>query len=90
MSTAKIDQNDKATWLAYNETTGNVETVRVDPVFGAVEIYVTLGSSATPTTLNTAKIDGNDRGTLLGYNETSGSTEAIRCDTNGNLLVILQ
>ena len=88
MSNAKIDQNDQATWLAYNETTGIVEPVRVDPTLGYLEVYVVPIDSNTPTTLNNAKIDQNDTSTLLGYNETTGLVEALRCGSNGELLLI--
>ncbi len=87
INTAKIDQNDKPTLIAYNETTGLTEPVRVDPVFGAIEIFGVAADSNTPTTLNTAKIDGNDNWTLLGYNETTGLPEAVRCGTDGSILI---
>lgn len=89
MSNAQIDQNDVKTWLAYNETTGLVEPVRVDPVFGAIEVFVVTDTVGAITALNTAKIDQNDVKTLLGYNETTGLTEALRCGNNGELLVTL-
>lgn len=86
-NTAKIDGNDKPTWIAYNETTGLVEPVRVDPIFGYVEIFVVADTGGTFTAIPNAKIDGNDNGTLTGYNETTGLIEALRCDTGGSLLV---
>lgn len=89
-NTAKIDVNDKPTWLAYNDTTGLVETVYTDPVTGALLIFAVSTDSNTPGTLNTAKIDANDNATLLGYNETTGLVEALRCGTDGSLLVIPQ
>ena len=88
-NTAKIDQNDKGTLLAYNETTGAPEAVRVDAVLGALEIYTAGSSSGTYTGVYRAKIDGNDNATLLGWNDTTGMIEALRCDDNGNLLVIV-
>ncbi len=84
---AKIDQNDVKTWLAYNETTGLVEPVRVDPILGYVEIYAVNDSGQTYTAINNAKIDQNDTKTLLAYNETTGAIEALRSSTNGELLV---
>lgn len=88
MSQARIDQNDKPTWLALNDTTGLVENVRVDPVTNALLVYVVSQDANTPTTLNTARIDANDKATALGYNDTSGLVEALRCGSNGELLVI--
>lgn len=87
MSQARIDQNDKSTWLAYNETTGLVENVRVDPVTNALLIYIERWDGTTPTALNRAKIDANEKQTVIGYNETSGLIEAMRCTTDGYLLV---
>lgn len=90
MSNAKIDQNDVKTWLAYNETTGLVEPVRVDPILGAIEVFGVASSGLVYTTIPNAKIDENDTKTLLGYNETTGLVEALRCGNNGELLVIVQ
>lgn len=87
---AQIDQNDKPTWLAYNDTTGLVETVYTDPVTNALYIFLVTPDSNTPATLNTAKIDENDHPTQLAYNDTTGLTEAMRCGTNGELLVIIE
>lgn len=87
-NTAKIDQNDVKTWLAYNETTGLVESVYVDPATDALMIYVSTSGTPTVTALNNAKIDQNDVKTLLSYNETTGLVEALRCDSSANLLVI--
>ena len=82
-----IDDNDKPVLLAYNETTGLVESIRVDPINGYVEVYG-VNASGTYTALNNAKIDENENSTLLGYNETTGLIEALRCSNNGELLVI--
>ena len=87
-NTAKIDANDKPTWLLYNETTGLMEPACVDPVTGALLVYVVSFDNNSPTTLNTAKIDANDNATLLGYNDTSGLPEALRAGNDGSLLVI--
>lgn len=86
-ATAKIDQNDKPTMLAYNTTTSTTEAIRVDAIFGALEVYNSGAASGTYTAINHAKIDGNDNATLLGWNDTTGQIEALRCDSNGNLLV---
>lgn len=83
-----IDENDKPVWLAYNETTGLCEPVRVDPTLGYIEVYVVPVDSNTPNTLNNAKIDENENSTLLGYNESTGLVEAVRCGSNGELLLI--
>ena len=83
-----IDQNDKPTLLAYNETTKQVEPWRVDPVLGYVEIFVTAMATPTGTSLNNAKIDQNDNATLLGWNDTTGKIEALRCDSSGSLIVV--
>ena len=66
---AGIDANDVKTWLAYNETTGKVEPVRVDPILGAVEIFGVPYTGGTYTTIKDAKIDANDVKTKLAYNE---------------------
>lgn len=87
MSDAKIDQNDKPTWLAYNDTTGLVEPVRVDPVTEAIEVFAVTDTSLVYTAIPNAKIDGNDKATLLGYNETTGLVEALRGGANGELLI---
>lgn len=88
-SVAKIDENDKPTLLAYNETTGSVESMRVDAIFGALEMYAINIATSVPSSLKNAKIDGNDNPTLLGWNETTGQIEALRCDDSGNLLITL-
>lgn len=87
-SVAQIDQNDKPTWLAYNETTGLVETVYVDPITNALYLFGIAADANTPIALNSAKIDGNDKPTELGYNETTGLVESLRCGSGGELLVI--
>lgn len=87
MTNAKIDSNSVKTWLAYNETTGDIEPVLVDPITGALMIYATAIILTPPTALNNAKIDENDVKTLLGYNETMGLVEALRCSTTGDLLI---
>lgn len=84
---AKIDQNDKPTILAYNETTGAVETVYCDPITNVLYAFGVVPDGNTPTTLNHAKIDSNDRPTATAYNATSGSLEALRCSANGELLI---
>lgn len=83
-----IDSNDKPTWLAYNETTGQVESVRVDPVLGYLEVFGVVADANVPTAISTAAIDANANSTLTAYNETSGLIEALRCGTNGELLII--
>ena len=87
---ARTDQNDVKTWLAYNDTTGIVEPVRVDPVTDALLVYEVSADANSPATLNNAKIDQNDQSTLLGFNETTGLVEALRSGVNGELLVIPQ
>lgn len=83
----KIDENDKPTLLAYNDTTGVVATLLVDPVFYSLEVFGVASDGNIPTALNRAKIDENDYPTLLGYNETSGLVEALRCGSGGELLI---
>lgn len=85
-----IDSNDKPTLLAYNDTTGLVEPIRVDSTFGYLEVFGVAADSNTPTTINRAFIDANDNATLTAYNETTGQIEALRCGINGELLVIAQ
>lgn len=87
---AKIDQNDNPTWIAYNETTGGVEAVAVDPITNALYVFGVSPDGNTPTTLNNAKIDANDSATEIGYNDTSGEIEALRCGNNGELLVNIE
>ena len=87
---AKIDVNDKPTWLLWNATQGKTETAYVDPVTGAVLVYSVPTDGNTPTAINRALIDGNDNPTLSAYNDTSGLVEALRCDANGSLLVQAQ
>lgn len=88
-ATGKIDQNDKSTLTAYNNTTSAPEAMRCDAVLNYLEIYVAGTASGTYTAINRAKIDANENSTLLGYNETTGLVEALRCDSNGNLIVTL-
>jgi hypothetical protein len=87
MPSSYIDNNDKPVLLAWNETTGKPEPIRVDPIFGYVEIYVVAMATPTGTTLDYAKIDGNDNATLLGWNDTTNDIEALRCDSLGNLII---
>lgn len=88
MPTAKIDANDIKTWIAYNETTGLVEPVHVDPVTGALLVHVSGSMSPSGSTVVNAKRDANDHPTTLGYNETTGMTDCLRTDTSGNLVII--
>jgi len=88
MGTARIDENDKPTLLAYNETTGLVEPVRVDPITGELMVFAVADDGGTYTDLENAKIDENENSTMLGYNETTSLIEAVRCGTDGSLLVI--
>lgn len=87
MPVAQIDQNERPTWLLYNEITGLMEPARVDPVLGAVLVYGVMPDGNTPTALNVAQIDANDRPTTLLYNEISGLPEAARCGNGGELLI---
>ncbi len=86
-SVAQIDQNNKPTWLAYNETTGLTETVYCDPITNALYVTLVAASGNTPTALNVAQIDGNDHPTTLGYNTTTGLPEALRCTDGGALII---
>lgn len=85
--------NAVPTWIAYNDTTGFPEPIRVDPIFGAIECFVVAADSNIPTALNRALHDGDNRSsgnaipTLLGYNETTGLTESLRCGLGGELLI---
>jgi hypothetical protein len=88
-NTAAIDNNNKGTLTAYNDTTGQIERVYCDPVNGALYIFNVAADANVPTTLNTAKIDENHKDTLLGYNETTGLPEALRCGANGELLAVV-
>lgn len=94
MSNAKTDQNDVKTWLAYNETTGLVEPVRVDPVLNAILIYAVTPDVNIPAALNRAKHDGDNTRTgnavptITALNSTTGLIEAMRCGIDGSLLVI--
>ena len=88
MDNARIDENDKPTWLAYNETTGEVEPVAVDPDTGALLVLATPYSLQEPTAITTAKIDENENATLLAYNETTDTVECIRCTTDNEILLI--
>jgi len=83
-----IDSNDKPALLAYNETTGLVEPVRIDAVLGYLEVFGVAPDANVPTSITRAFIDANDNQTLTGYNDTSGLIEALRCGTDGSLLVI--
>lgn len=85
---ADIDGNTRNTWLLYNETTGGVEPARVDPVTGALLVYIAEVGSATPSSYNRNGIDENGRNTLGGWDDTTSSIEAFRCDSSGNLLII--
>ena len=87
---AQIDSNDKPTWLAYNETTGLVEPVYVDPVTNVLYVFGVAPGSETPTEIDRARIDANDKPTEIAYNETTGGVEALRCDINGVLLVVVE
>ncbi len=88
LRTAKIDENDKPTLLAYNETTSATEGIRCDAIFNYLEVFAATAGGGTYTAINNAKIDGNDNATLIGWNDTTGQIEALRCDDNGYLLVI--
>lgn len=89
LAVAQIDQNDRPTMLAYNETTSAPEAIKCDAVFNYLEVYLASTASGTYTAIDRAKIDANENPTILGYNETTGLVQALRCDDNGNLLVTL-
>lgn len=82
-----IDDNDKPVLLAYNETTGLVETVYVDPTLGAVLCFGVADEGGTFTDLNNAKIDDNENSTMLGYSEATDLPVALRCGSGGELLI---
>jgi hypothetical protein len=84
---AKIDQNDVKTWLAYNETTGLVEPVRVDPVTGALKCFGVADTGLTYTTVIGAKIDANDVKIKTAYNNIIDNLESLRCGRGGELLI---
>lgn len=86
---AGIDQNDVKTWLAYNDTTGLVENVRVDPITGALLVYGVPDTGLTYTTIEGAKIDGNDVKTKTAYNNIIDKTESLRCGRGGELKIIV-
>lgn len=85
-----IDENDKPALLAYNETTGLVEPVRVDPVLDALYVFGVTDGGGTYTAINRALIDENENSTLLAYNETTGLVESLRCSDDNELLVTPQ
>lgn len=87
MADARIDQNNRNVLTAYNETTGQIEPVRIDAVLDAVLVFGVADTGGIFTTLNNAKIDGNSRNTLSTWNE-KGRIETSRCSNNGELLVI--
>ena len=84
---AHIDQNDVKTWLAYNETTGLVEPVQVDPITGAILVYAVPDTGLTYTTVEGAKIDANDVKTITAYNNILDKIESLRCGRGGELLI---
>lgn len=86
MASANIDSNQKGTWTAYNEATGLVERVRVDPVLNAVLVFGVTADANIPSSVSNARIDENHKDTILGYNETTSQIEAVRCGTDGSLL----
>ena len=86
-TSASIDENDKPTLLAYNETTEEVGPILVDPVLGCVEVYGVPYVAGTYTSTTNAKIDENENSTLLAYNDDAGLIENLRCGTNGELLI---
>lgn len=86
---AHIDENDVKTWLAYNETTGLVEPVRVDPVTGAIEVFLVADTGLTYTTVESAKIDQNDVKTKTAYNNILDKIESLRCGRGGELKITL-
>lgn len=88
---AYIDENTRDTLSLYNETTGQIEPARVDPVTGALLIYAVGNlTPPSPASFNRAGIDGNSRNTLSGWNDATSSIESFRSDNSGNLLVITQ
>jgi hypothetical protein len=88
MDNANIDYNSRNVLTAYNETTGLIENLKVDPVTGALLVYGIAADSNTPTPYTRAGIDGNSRNTLSAWNETTNSIEALRCGSDGSLLII--
>ncbi len=88
-SNAKIDANDKPVWLAYNETTGLLETPYVDPITGALYVHGVAESGNTPTAIDRAKIDANDKPSQIAYNEDTEEIEALRCTDAGALLITI-
>jgi len=90
MENQAIDPNDIGTWTAYNDATGNIERVRVDPVTNALLVYAVTWDGNTPTSLNNTKIDANDKATEIGLDDTTGLIEAFRCGTDGSLLVVAE
>lgn len=87
MANNRIDNNQRGTWTAVNDTTGFVENIRVDPIFNAVLVYGISADANVPIALNNARIDANNRNTMTAYNETTGLIEAMRCGNGGELLI---
>ena len=85
---ARIDDNDKPTLLAVNDTTGLPERVRVDPILNMVEVFLVADDGLIPSGIVNARIDQNDKDTMLAFNETTGLTECLRTDVNGVLKVL--
>jgi hypothetical protein len=87
---ARIDENDKPTILAVNDTTGEIERVEVDTATGGLNIFITAAAATSPASINVAQIDANDNPTGLGYEEDTELIEALRCTEDGQLIVTVE
>lgn len=85
-----MDENHVVPLLCYNETTGQVEPARVDPVTGALLVYGVLASTGSPSAVTTFSRDENHVAVKGAYNETTGLVEAVRCTDDNTLLVKIE
>lgn len=85
---ASIDQNNKNTWTAFNETTRQIEDCYCDPITGALLVFGVTPDGNALLSFARAAIDANNKGTAIGWNDTTNAVEALRCGTDGSLLVI--
>lgn len=83
-----MDDNHVTPILCYNETTGQAEPARVDPVTGALLVYGVKDTLGTPSAVTVFDRDGNHVPVKGAYNETTGLVEAVRCTANNYLVMV--
>lgn len=80
----KIDQNSRSGGAGYNPSVTRPQSLKVDPVTGALLVEITVTTNTTPV-LNRPRIDENARGTANAV-DTNGVIRPLLIDNRTGYL----